>query len=353
MTQQQTSASRVQGFFFAAGSSQRRPAFLAVTGAWAELHDAATGEILSRAPHKLLQIDAPIGTAPRKVTFPNEDLFESGDHAGIESLTGASRGSLLHRYEAFGPRLVAVLGVCLAGAWAIWRYGLDMLVAVAIWATPPAVLTQMDKGTLQVIDLSIADDTRLSLPQQQKAREIHADLLAALPPDVAARHEFTLLFRDMPSIGPNAFALPGGTMILTDDFLHEFPQPDVLAGVLGHEIGHVVAQHGIKRLYRSVGSAVLIAFLAGDVGPILEDIVLEGNVLLSLSHSRAQERDADAFGVKLAAQAGYSPSGLVTFFSRIAEIQGQYDEGMEWMSTHPLNDARVRQIETYIQNLPR
>lgn len=343
-------AIRVQGVFYAADSSQRNAAALFAQGDWAEIC-SPKGEILSRAPRKMLQIDAPIGSAARKVTFPDGGLFESDDHPGIEALAGPSGGGMLHRYEAFGPRLLLVMGICLAGAWAIWRYGLDMLVAVAIWATPPAVLTQMDKASLQIIDLSMAENSRLSEQDRQKVLDIFAKLLAALPPDVAAGHEFDLQFRDMPSIGPNAFALPGGTMIMTDDFLHEFPQTDVLAGVLGHEIGHVVAQHGIKRLYRSLGSAVLIAFLAGDVGPVLEDIVLEGNVLLSLSHSRAQERDADAFGVRLAARAGYSPSGLITFFSRIAQMNRGI-EGMQWMSTHPLSEARVLQIETYIQNLP-
>jgi Zn-dependent protease with chaperone function len=340
-----------QGFAYRAGASQRHHAQMVLHGDFAVVQNDAGAE-LSRAPLGLVQVDAPIGTAPRKLAFPDGLLFETHDHGAIDAMIGPTRGSILHEYEVFGPRLAVVVALCLAFAWALWRYGLDMLVAVAIWATPPAVTAQMDVGTLQVIDFAMAEETKLPLKDQDKVRAIFADLKMALPEAVLSQHDFTLLFRDMPTVGPNAFALPGGTMVITDDFVKEFPEPDVLAGVLGHEMGHVLDQHGIKRLYRSLGTAVLIAFLAGDVGPILEDIVLEGNVLLSLSHSRGQERDADAFGVRLAAQAGYSPSGLVTFFSRIAKDYGAA-EGMEWLSTHPLSSLRVEEIETYIRDLPK
>ncbi len=340
----------VQGAAYGANSSRRARAQLVVLGDWAELRGPA-GEVLARAPRHLVVFDAPLGTAPRKATFPDGALFETNDHAGFVALTGQTRGTLLHRYEAFGPRLIGVALACVAAAFAIWRYGLDILAAIAIAFTPPAVVAQMDRGTLQVIDTTMAEDSKLSPADRAKVEAIFAKLSAALPPEAQTAHRFTLLFRDMPGLGPNAFALPGGTMVMTDTFVQDFPKEDVIAGVLGHEMGHVVDQHGLYRLYRSLGSAVLIAFLAGDVGPILDDIVLEGNVLLSLSHSRSQESAADQFGLRLAADAGYDPAGLGVFFDRISKEYGQ-DEGMEWLSTHPLSADRLQQIERYIETLP-
>jgi Zn-dependent protease with chaperone function len=341
----------IQGAAYGAGASRRVNAQLTVTAEWAELRDA-TGMVLGRAPRKTLQFDAPIGTAPRKVTFPDGALFETDDNAGFLAITGQTRGAILHSYEAFGPRLIGVVLACVVASWAIWRYGLDILAAIAIAATPPALVAQMDRGTLQVLDTTMAEDSTLSAAERAKVEAIFTKLTAALPQDVRAAQDFSLLFRNMPGLGPNAFALPGGAMVMTDDFVKEFPDPDIIAGVLGHEMGHVVDQHGLYRLYRSLGSAVLIAFLAGDVGPILDDIVLEGNVLLSLSHSRGQEREADEFGLRLAAAAGYDPAGLAVFFQRIGEEYGA-DEGMEWLSTHPLSQDRMQQIEEFIETLPQ
>jgi len=341
-----------EGFAYAAGTSQRQPARLVLhPSGFVELHGAA-GALLARVPRDRLQADAPLGSAPRKLGFPDGTLFETTDHIAFLAITGQTRGSLLHKYEAFRGHLVGVVALCLLATWALWRYGLDILVAVAIWATPPAIIAQMDVGTLRVLDFQWAEPSALLPEQKAEAEAIFVRLRAALPPDVQEKTRFTLLFRDMPGMGPNAFALPGGTIVLTDTFVTEFPQADVLAGVLGHEMGHVVDQHGLKRLYRSLSVAVLIAFLAGDVGPILEDVVLEGNLLLQLSHSRAQEREADAFGLGLAANAGYDPAGLAMFFEQIAQDYG--DQGdMDWLSTHPSSAQRVRDIEGFIEKLER
>jgi Zn-dependent protease with chaperone function len=336
-----------QGFVYAAGASQRVAAQLVCLGEWAELRGQG-GAVLARAPRALVRFDAPLGSAPRKVTFPDGAHFETQDSAAIEAMTGRTRGSLLHRYEAFGPRLVAVVALCIGAGFALWRYGLDILAAIAIAVTPPALVAQIDQGTLRVLDTAIADATTLTAPEQARVAQIFDQLIAALPTETVDDHRFSLLFRSAPSIGPNAFALPGGTVVITDEFVQDFPEADVLAGVLGHELGHVVDQHGLYRMYRSLGMAVLIAFLAGDVGPILEDIVLEGNLLLSLSHSRAQEAEADAFGIRLSANAGFDPAGLAVFFNRIAKEYG-VGEGPEWLSTHPLSENRVNEINALVR----
>ena len=137
-------------------------------------------------------------------------------------------------------------------------------------------------------------------------------------------------------------------MVMTDELIREFPSEDVIAGILGHEIGHVVEEHGLRRLYRSLGSYVLIALLAGETGPMLEDILLEGNALLSLSYSRAQESAADEIGLTLSHRAGFDPTGLKVFFERLGTEIG---DDMQWMSTHPSHSNRVEAIDRYINGL--
>ena len=135
----------------------------------------------------------------------------------------------------------------------------------------------------------MASPSKLESDDQERVEEIFATMRAALSED-EQEHDFKLLFRSMPRVGPNAFALPGGTIVMTDQFVNRFPQEDVLAAVIGHEMGHVVEQHGLRQTYRSLSIAVLIAFLAGDVGAFLEEIILEGSVLLSLSFSSHMRR---------------------------------------------------------------
>ena len=163
--------------------------------------------------------------------------------------------------------------------------------------------------------------------------------------------DYTLVFRSMPKVGPNAFALPGGTVVVTDQLVRSFPETDVIAGVLGHEIAHVAEAHGLRQVYRSLGTYLLVALIVGDVGPILEDMLLEGGLLLSLSHSREHEREADRIGVMLAARAGYDPAAVARFFERMAA--GKPASGPSWLSTHPATGERVLEIRRLAEEIGR
>jgi len=343
----------LQGHAFAARSSRRQPARLITREGGEDLWVDIMGSeraVLGSAYLRDIEVDPPLGRAPRKLTLPDGTVFETTDHAGVEALTGLTRGSVLHHYEGFNRRLIGVVVVCLAAAWVLWRYGLDIMASVAIAFTPPAVIEQIDIGSMQTMDFTMAEPSQLSQEQRADVEAIYRQMVRALPDDTQEAHSFDLLFRDMPGMGPNAFALPGGTMVITDEFVKQFPQRDVLAGVLGHEIGHVVEEHGLKRLYRSLSMYLLVAFLAGDTGPILEDVILEGNLLLSLSFSREQETSADKFGLALAKEAGFDPGALKVFFRTMGDKYGD-QEPAQWMSTHPNSRERVEAIDAFIDAL--
>lgn len=301
--------------------------------------------LLAEGTRGSVRFDPPVGQVARKLTLADGTVFETNDQDGFEALAQSRKAHLLHRLEAFSPRLLVVLAASIAGVLAVWMLALPALVWLAVQMTPDGLRTMMDRGILQSIDLSVAQPTATLLQDRQRAETVLANLVAALPPEDATGNEFRLYFRDMPGLGPNAVALPGGTIIVTDEMLTEFGDPDILAGVFGHEIGHVVEAHGITQLYRSLGIHLLVALIAGDTGPIVEDIVFEGNVLLSLSYSRDNESAADAFGLRLTERAGYDPAGLLQFFRALPDSE-RTESG--WGETHPATGARIQEIEEYL-----
>ena len=346
-----TQAFSLQGYAYLTLSSRRIAARIDAAshdGAiWVRLI-AGDGQELVSARLVDVKIDAALGSTARKLIFDDGTLFATEDHAGFAALDRGTRGARLHAIERFGPHLITFTGVCLVAGYLLWRYGLDTIAVLAVAATPQVIVEQIDVSTLQTIDFVMAEDSMLSTEEQARVRSIYTQLLAALPENERNARNFELLFRAIPAVGPNAFALPGGTMVMTDELIQEFPEEDVIAGILGHEIGHVVEDHGLHRLYRSLGAYVLIALLVGDTGPMLEDILLEGNALLSLSHSRAQESAADEFGLTLSHNAGFDPAGLKVFFRRLSTEIG---DDLQWMSTHPNHSNRVEAIELYINGL--
>ncbi|WP_325168773.1 M48 family metallopeptidase [Paracoccus caeni] len=318
-------------------SSRRIPARLVWRdGGMARLQDHDGNLLTDGVPLGIEQIPG----GPLLVELPGDWQFEAAPGSDVSTLPGPRKGRRLSRAEAWHPRLALVVGLCLFAAFAIWRWGLSVLVAVAMWVTPESVVKVIDAGNMAVIDRTFADDSRTSAARQKEVQAIFARLREQAPP--APWGEYRLLFRDMPAIGPNAFAMPGGTVVVTDQLLERFDDPDVIAGVLGHELAHVSERHVLAQLYRAGTSYLLVTLIAGDPGPLLQDMLREGNLLLSLSYSRHHEAEADRLGVATATAAGYDGVALARFFEALEEDFGA--DGPSWLSTHPAHGDRIERI---------
>ena len=302
--------------------------------------------VLTRCTTDELAIESRVGSTERRVQFPDGTLFLTAKHTALEHLTADHGGSRLHSFERFHPRLALVALACVVGALGIWKYGLTVLVAMAVWMTPAPLVTAIDTGIMQAVDQFMAEPSALSDQEKAEVQGSFDRLLAAMGPE-ADDHNFKLKFRSFPGLGPNAFALPDGTIVVTDDLV-ALISTDALAGVIGHEIGHVAEHHGLTQIYRSLGAFILVAMMVGDTGPMLERVLLEGNLILSLSYSRQHELAADRFGVDLATRAGFDPNGLSEFFELLHEEMG--DQGPGWLSTHPGFEDRLNNLDSLTQS---
>lgn len=160
---------------------------------------------------------------------------------------------------------------------------------------------------------------------------------------------FTIV--DVPAI--NAFALPGGYIYLTRGILPFLDDEAQLAGVLGHEIGHVTARHAAQAYTRATG-AQLGLLLGGIFLPQTRpfgQVAQTGFGLLFLKYSRDDELEADRLGAEYTAKAGWDPSGVPAFLTTLARIDEAADRrGIpNWASTHPQPENRVEQIRATIQ----
>jgi predicted Zn-dependent protease len=170
---------------------------------------------------------------------------------------------------------------------------------------------------------------------QELARNSHRPNLA-----------WTFTIIDSPAI--NAFALPGGYIYVTRGILAYLDDESELAGVLGHEIGHVTARHAAQAYTRqaeaSIGLQVLSIFVPGTRP--FADLGATGLSVLFLRNGREAELEADRLGVEYGSAAGYDPSGVPRFLSTLARVAALSDRGVpNWLSTHPDPGSRVAQAE--------
>ena len=143
--------------------------------------------------------------------------------------------------------------------------------------------------------------------------------------------------------GPvNAFTLPGGYMVFYNDLIQQARDGSEVAGVLAHELGHVVHYHSMKSLARQYGIDLLLKVVTGGYSDMLNTLTSGGGLLLALRHGRAAEREADATGVELLEKLGLRADGVATFFERMmVDEKGDMAEKAGIWSSHPPTRERV------------
>ena len=182
-----------------------------------------------------------------------------------------------------------------------------------------------------------------------------------------ARHsplaaDYTFNVVDVPE--PNAFALPGGYVYVSRGLLVLMNSEDELAGVMGHEVGHVAARHAAQRVSRAVPIAIVTglgAAVTGVVSPILGDVIggvgSFTNEALMAPYGRHQEREADRVGAELEAKAGWDPAGLAralhTLEREAALDAAAASKRPTFFATHPPLPERVESIGAFARGLQR
>src|SRR4051812_15044229 len=157
---------------------------------------------------------------------------------------------------------------------------------------------------------------------------------------------------DVPAV--NAFALPGGYIYITRGILPFLDDESQLAGVLGHEIGHVTARHAASQYSKSVLSqfGLVAAAIAAPGGPALAQAGGTGLGLLLLKNSRDDEAQADGLGVRYASRAGWDPAGMPRMLTTLGRIEETSDsKGVpNWLQTHPQPDDRVQRVQAAVRD---
>jgi beta-barrel assembly-enhancing protease len=151
----------------------------------------------------------------------------------------------------------------------------------------------------------------------------------------------------------NAFAIPGGHVYVNTGLIKNSDNASELAGVMAHEISHVLARHSTEQLSRQYGLSAIAGAVLGQNPSTLAAIaaqVAAGGAMASFS--REAEREADEIGSHAMSAAGYNPLGMATMFEELLEHrQGQPGRVEQFFSTHPLTENRVRDARTRAQQL--
>ncbi len=289
------------------------------------------------------------------VTGFNEDTlqlsWERGGqtHAVTLSDPEATRALVASAPAGFAPRLArghstmhyhrrkwnVVIGV-LAGLALLVVIGWWQSEAITGWlAGRVSMETEIGIGERALAEL----EKEHELTQEGIAARTVADIGARLTR--GSRYQYRWYVSDDEEV--NAYALPGGIVVVNKGMIEEAASAEELAGVLAHEVQHVERRHTLQQLISSAGWAAVLAVVLGDVSAITAIVLHQ---LGNLRNSRKLEAEADTEGMKALAKAGIPLDGMATLFRRLqSEEAKKGGEGPALLSSHPATDERIAELE--------
>ena len=307
----------------------------------------------------VITVSPRIGNTRRYLNFPDGACFETDDNDTVdrwvrEHRHASRRGSIIHRLEA-NARYVAVAAlvtVLFAAGFLVW--GVPWLSKQAAYALPQEVSASLGKGTLDFLDKHLLSASGLPADRQGALAALFARLK---PADIG--FELRLELRSSGLIGANAFALPDGTVVLTDDFVKLAANDQQVAAVMLHEIGHVAGRHGLRGALQSAGIATLLVVIFGDVSSASSLLVTLPSLLVRTSYSRDMETEADLYAARAMTAHHMDPSELLEVLGRLEQAHTEStdsdkrDSGwLDYLSTHPLGEDRFEPLREFISARP-
>lgn len=293
----------------------------------------------------------------RQTDLPDGSLIQHADSAQWDAWwaqQGVPESRVVGWMQSWRATVLAVAGT-VAFLVIAWGWGVPVLSQALAHRVPASIEGRIGQQAMAQMDGLFLAPSQLPLPEQEAVRARFVSALARAYPD-GGLPRWELRFHASKALGANAFALPGGYLVITDDLVRMLrDKPDAITGVLAHELGHVEHRHGLDLLVRASLVSAIIGVALGDASGFLASVPV---TLATRAYSREAERQADEFAARTLDRAGISPAAMVVFFERIGapasarpgDRDGDTDATRQGttaglpiaISTHPDSGERMR-----------
>jgi Zn-dependent protease with chaperone function len=290
-----------------------------------------------------VEIESRLGNTPRVLEFPNGVRCKSRENDKIDQilLDFDIEKSKTHKIESSST---LTLGAVIVTIWFVWfmlTTGASYTANIVASILPQSTLNDVSAMTMEKLEDDYLSPSKLSDINRTIIQNHFNNL-------TQGDSHYKLHFRSSEEIGANAFALPSGDIVLTDELValsRDSEFRDIL-GVLAHEKGHVVHQHSLRMAIKTALSGAIIGYITGDISILVTTVP---TVLISSSYSREFEREADAHAVKELQKMGISPIYMANLFEELAK-EYSIDENSSvigLISSHPMTNERIEYFKSF------
>jgi Zn-dependent protease with chaperone function/TPR repeat protein len=278
-----------------------------------------------------------IANTPRWLYLPGGGACVTPDNDAVDRMTRDRRYELiLHRWESRPAYAVLAIAMVVAVLWLLIDRGLPVAVNEIAARIPVEAEVALGRETLEGMERYFLQPTKLSSARQAGLRA-RLDAVARAGGETAP---YRLEFRSSPMIGANAFALPSGIIVMTDELVKLARNDQEVIAVLAHELGHVRHRHTMRRLLESSATALIIAGVTGDIASTTSLAAAAPTLLLQSKNSRDHEHEADAYAIELMRKSGIEPRHFAAILKRLEGETPQRRGLPTFLSSHPPTEER-------------
>jgi Zn-dependent protease with chaperone function len=327
----------VDGQYFDGRQPIAVPATLEIGGGQAKV---TAGPITAYYATAGLKVSARTGTAHRFIALPDggQLLCEDGPGLGSIARESPSEGPAAWLEARWGVAVASVLGVAAA---LVAAYVFVLPVVAERLAARIPVATEQALGR-EALDWLDGQKWLKPTGLDATTRGPIVEGFDRLREDLPLREHYRLEFRAS-LLGPNALALPGGIIVVTDALVNKAESPDEVLAVLAHEIAHVELRHAMRGIIQGSVVAVVAATVTADATSLNVAIAGLPALLAQTKYSRKFEADADEYAFGLLKRKGYSPAAFATLLERLSRPDRENALGpFSYTSTHPVSADRIR-----------
>jgi len=283
-----------------------------------------------------------LGDVPRFITLPDESSLETADNAAVDALLARRRrgrfAALIHVLEQHSTfaAVATVLLVCTVSAGLF--FGLPIAAREAAQAVPVSIENHAGRQAYETFQNFLGPSRLTSFERARVSRQ--AEALASrlgLPGKPQVRfHTF--------GPHPNAFALPGGTIVMTDALV-KLATPEELDAVLAHEFAHWQRRHTLQSIFRGSAALLLVTAVTGDLSTLTAFAATIPITLLQRGYSREFETEADADAIESLRRAGIDPRHMASILHKLEAAREAGPQDYSYLSTHPATEERKRRAD--------
>ncbi len=277
----------------------------------------------------------------RGAPFAEILLIEDSAFLGALRATAPGFGRRFHNPGLRRSRVLLTIGAALASLAAgavLYVWGIPA--AAGVLAARVPVSWEERLGQAAVEQITAAKRRCVDPAREEAIAAITKRLLEPLP-----RVKYTIRVIVVDDATINAFAVPGGQVVLLRGLVERTRSPEELAGVVAHELQHVLQRHATRLLLQHASTGLLLVAISGDITGAMAYGIESARVLGSLRYSRQIESEADTEGLKMLLAADVDPRGMIAFFESMRAMEGGAPSAARYLTSHPLAAERVEALK--------